>query len=132
MSPWKPPLSWEPRFPSQATRPLVTPNARHSWGSYRPCLPLRPRDPTSAREPCRPRESRGPPKALWALFPRLPILTWLAPVPQEPRDPSWAPVPLGTRQAWHPITSGAYQAGGTPGPWLPFGSWWALWPWQPC
>lgn len=132
MGPWKPPLSWEPRFPSQAIGPLVTPNARQSWGSSRPYLPLRPREPTSSREPCRPRKSRGAPKALWALFPWFPILTWLTPVPQEPWDPSLALVPLGAWQSWHPIASGAYQTRGAPGPWFPFGPRWALWPWHSC
>lgn len=126
MGPWKPPLSWEPRLPSQATRPLVTSNARHSWGSPRPYLPLRPRRPTSSREPCRPWKSRGAPKALWALLPWLSIFTWLASVPQEPWDPSWAPVPLGAWKSWHPIASGAYEAREAPGPRFPFGPCWAL------
>lgn len=132
MGPGKAPLSWEPSFPSQATWSLVTPNARCSWGSSRPYLPLKSRRPTSTREPCRPRKSRGAPKALWALLPWLSILTWLTPVPQEPWDPSWALIPLGSWQSWHPIASGAYQARGTPGPWFPFGPRWALWPWYPC
>lgn len=94
MSPWKPPLSWEPRFPSQATRPLITPNAKlPPWGSYRPCLPLGPGTPVCQGALQIP-EVQGPrgPVGPVPLAPH-PHPTWLAPVPQEPWDPSWAPVP---------------------------------------
>lgn len=132
MGPRKSPLTRDPRLPSQAIRPLVSSNARHSWGTSRSYLSLWPRGPTSTRKPCRPRKARWTPKSLWTLLPWFPILSWLTSVSQEPWGPNWAPVSLRSWFSWHPIANRAYQSRGAPEPWLSFSPYWTLWPWHPC